>query len=310
MTMLMKRTSLLACLAAMILLVGGGSTLGANISNDEVELISVKFPGGTVTDYIKALVKEAGTINVVVAPEAAAVPMPPVTLTKVTVSAAIDLVDGRSVGPPGRIIKLDVRRMPRYAEEELPTYQISAEGYQTERPRTPSVWTIANLLRGDTFDADDVLAAVETALDILQSTDEPIIRFHKETGLLIARGDQAQLSTIDDVLEQLEQSQILMSERPMRILIDKYTTARGELMNAKARLVDLTVEWDRARDEARQFRVELEAQMVRLAETERMLQQRNQELADLTSLLRNTQAELDAERRKSTVDRKSGRDNR
>ena len=310
MTMLIKRTSLLACTAALILLVGGGSTLGANISNDEVELISVKFPGGTVTDYIKALVKEAGTINVVVALGAADVPMPPVTLTKVSVSAAIDLVDGRSAGPPGRIIKLDVRHMPQYAEEELPTYQISAKGYQTERPRTPSVWTIANLLRGDTFDADDVLAAVETALDILQSTDEPIIRFHKETGLLIARGDQAQLSTIDDVLEQLEQSQILMSERPMRILIDKYTTARGELMNAKARLVDLTVEWDRARDEARQFRVELESQMVRLAETERMLQQRNQELADLTSLLRNTQAELDAERRKSTGDRKSRRDNR
>ena len=312
MTMLMKRTSLLACLAALILLVGGASTFGANASNDEVELISVKFAGGTVTEYIEALVKakKAGTINVVVAPEAAEVPMPPVTLTKVTVSAAIDLVDGRSAGPPGRYIKLGVRHMPQYAEEALPTYQISADVRGTERPRTnASVWTIANLLRGDIFDADDVLAVIETAMDILQSTDEPIIRFHKETGLLIARGDQAQLSTIDDVLEQLEQSQILMSERPMRILIDKYTTARGELMNAKARLVDLTVEWDRVRDEARQFRVELESQMVRLAETERMLQQRNQELADVTSLLRKTQAQLEAERRKSTVDGKSGRDN-
>ncbi len=49
--------------------------------------------------------------------------------------------------------------------------------------------------------------------------------------------------------------------------------------------------------------------MVRLAETERMLQQRNRELTELTSLLRKTQAELEAERRKSTVDGKSGRDN-
>ncbi len=309
MTMLMKKTSLLACMAALILLVGGGSTFGANASNDEKELISVKFAGGTVTDYVKALVKEAGTINVVVALGAAEVLMPPVTLTKVTVSAAIDLVDGRSAGPPGRIIKLDVRHMPQYAEEELPTYQISATGYQTERPRTPSVWTIANLLRGDTFDADDVLAAIETALDILQSTGEPIIRFHKETGLVIARGDQAQLSTIHDVLEQLEQSQILMTQRPMQELRTSNAALQAELMNAKARIVDLTVEWDRARDEARQFRVELEVQMARLAETERMLQQRNRELADLTSLLRQTQAALERERRRSDGERESGRDN-
>ena len=310
MTMLMKRTSLLACLAALILLVGGGSTFGASASNDEVELISVKFAGGTVTDYIKALVKEAGTINVVVALGAADVPMPPVTLTKVTVSAAIDLVDGRSASPPGRIIELGVRHMPQYVEEALPTYQISADVRRTERPRTnASVWTIANLLRGDIFDADDVLAAIETALDILESTGEPIIRFHKETGLVIARGDHAQLSTIHDVLEQLEQSQILMSQRPMQELRTSNAALQAELMNAKARNADLTVEWDRARDETRQVRVELEAQMARLAETERMLQQRNQELADVTNLLRQTQAELERERRRSDGERKSGRDN-
>ncbi len=310
MTMLMRRTSLLACMAALILLVGGRSTLGANISNDEVELISVKFAGGTVADYIKALVKEAGTINVVVAPEAAAVPMPPVTLTKVTVSAAIDLVDGRSASPPGRNIKLDVRHMPQYAEAALPTYQIKADVRRTERPRTnASVWTIANLLRGDNFDADNVLAAIETALDTLESTIEPDIRFHKETGLVIARGDHAQLSTIDDVLGQLLASQNLMFQRPYQKLRDKHTALGGEMENAKARISDLTVELDRARDEVRQFRVELEAQMARLAETERMLQQRNQQLADLTALFRQTQAALDAERRKTTIYRKPGRDN-
>ncbi len=310
MTMLKKRTSLLACMAALILLVCGGSTFGANPSNDEEELISVKFAGGTVADYIKALVKEAGTINIVVALEAADVPMPPVTLTKVTVSAAIDLVDGRSAGPPGRIIKLDVRHMPQYVEEALPTYQISAEGYPTERPRRkPSVWTIANLLREDTFDADDVLAAVETALDILQSTDEPIIRFHKETGLLIARGDPQQLSTIEDVLGQLQRSQLLMTQRPMQELRKKHAALQGVLESANARIGELTSERNHVRDEARQFRVELEAQLARLSETERMLQQRNHDLTELTSLLRTTQAELDAERRKSTVDRESRRDN-
>jgi len=296
--------------AVLILLVGGGSTFGANASNDEKELISVKFAGGTVTEYVKALVKEAGTINIVVALEAADVPMPPVTLTKVTVSAAIDLVDGRSASLPGRIIELGVRHMPQYAEEELPTYQISADVLGTVRPRpNASVWTIANLVRGDVFDTDDVLAAVETALDVVESTTEPIIRFHKETGLLIARGDPHQLGTINEVLEQLERSQILMTQWPMQELRTSNAALQVELTNAKARVADRTVERNTARVELRQYRVELEAQMARLAETERMLQQRNRELTELTSLLRKTQAELEAERRKSTVDGKSGRDN-
>ena len=117
--------------------------------------------------------------------------MPPVTLTKVTVSAAIGLVDGRSLLQRERSIQLDVRHMPQYTEQEQPTYQIHATVRGNPVGTQASVWTIANLLRGDIFDADDVLEAVETALDILQSTDEPIIRFHKQTGLLIARGDPA-----------------------------------------------------------------------------------------------------------------------
>ena len=311
MTMLMRRTSLLACMAALILLVGGRSTLGANSSNDEEELISVKFAGGTVTEYIEALVKakKAGTINVVVALEAADVPMPPVTLTKVTVSAAIDLVDGRSASPPGRNIKLDVRHMPQYAEQEQPTFQIQASVYGDAVRTQASVWTIANLLRDDILDADDVLAAVETALDILESTGEPIIRFHKETGLLIARGDLAQLSAIEDVLGQLAQSQQFKSQQPNQRLMEKYTAANAELTSAMARKADLTSELDRARTEARQLRIELEAQVARLAETERMLHEKDRELADVTSLLRQTRGELERERRRSNRDRESGRDN-
>jgi len=307
--MLIKKTFLLACMAALILLVSGGSTFAANPSNDEMGLISVKFPGGTVTEYFKALVKEAGTINVMLAPEAAEVPMPPVTLTNVSVSAAIGLVDGRSASPPSRFIELKVRQMPQYHDGALPTYQVQAKIRGRRVPTKASVWTIANLVRGDVFESDDVLAAVETALDILQLTDKPIIRFHKETGLLIARGDPQQLKTIEDVLGQLQQSQNLMSRKPMQELHDQNVALKTKLANAKARNIDLTVEWDRARDEARQFTVELEVQMARLAETERMLQQRNHELAELTSLLRKTQASLEAERRKSTVDRESGRDN-
>ena len=147
-----------------------------------------------------------------------------------------------------------------------------------------------------------------TALDILEAAGEPIIRFHKETGLLIARGDLAQLSAIEDVLGQLQQSQNLITQRPYQKLRDEHAALGGEMESAKARISELTGERDSARDEVRRFRVELEAQMARLAETERMLQQRNRELADVTSLLRKTQAELEAERRKTHVDGKSGRD--
>ena len=89
----------------------------------------------------------------------------------------------------------------------------------------------------------------------------------------------------------------------------KTAAIQGELESAKSRIADLTAQRDLARDEIRPFRVELEAQMARLAETERMLQQRNDELAELTALLRQTQASLESERRRSDDDRTSGRDN-
>ena len=307
MTRLMKRTSLLACLAALILLVGGGSTFAANPANDETGLISVKFAGGSVTDYFEALVKEAGPINVVVAPEANDVPMPPVTLMKVTVSAAIGLVDGRTLTQPGRIVRLDVRQMPQYHQDEQPTFQVQAE-VRGERVLTSAgVWTIASLLRGDVFDSDDVLAAVETALDVLESASEPIIRFHKETGLLIARGDGNQLSAIENVLGQLAQSQHEMSRKPMQELQGQNAALKTELANAEARAADLTIASDNARGELRRYRIQFETLMARLAETERMLKDRDQQLDGVTNLLRQTQSAL--ERGKSDDDRKSGRDN-
>ena len=65
-------------------------------------LIDVRFPGGTATKYIEAIRKAAGDINVLVAPEAVKIQMPPVTLSKVSVAAALNLLDGKEQRTPTR----------------------------------------------------------------------------------------------------------------------------------------------------------------------------------------------------------------
>ncbi|MEE8459058.1 MAG: hypothetical protein V3S08_04255 [Phycisphaerales bacterium] len=65
-------------------------------------LIDVRFPGGTATKYIEAIRKAAGDINVLIAQDVVKIQIPPVTLSKVSVAAALILLDGKEQRTPTR----------------------------------------------------------------------------------------------------------------------------------------------------------------------------------------------------------------
>ena len=51
---------------------------------------------------------------------------------------------------------------------------------------------------------DDITTAIQTGWKMMDDSDTPTIRFHKETKLLIAVGERSKLETIDAVLMALE----------------------------------------------------------------------------------------------------------
>ncbi len=172
-------------------------------SPTENQLIDVRFPGGTATKYIEAIRKAAGDINVLVAPEAVKIQMPPVSLTNVSVAAALNLLDGKEQRTPNQIVRVSVEVMPRHSALERETFQVSVD-VRRDRERVPGayVWSVSSLLDHD-ISSQALLSAVEMALDVIDSDTTLDVRFHEDTGLLIAMGDLGQMETIDGVLEQL-----------------------------------------------------------------------------------------------------------
>ena len=263
-------------------------------------LIDLEYPGGPATDYIKALLRSAGEINIVVPAEASEVLMPPVSLKRVTAAAALDLLDGRSTKRPGREVRLSVSELPLYDTEERRTYKIEAEVWGNPASAHASVWTIAGLLDNE-VSSKAVLSAVEITLEIVGSTTPMDVRFHEDTGLLIASGDGAQLEAIEQVLDRLQESiaqrrNDAMQEQQLRMMT--LDAARNQ---AVSRLLELEAASKSVQQELEATRNEMARRELMNTELRRMLDGKDRELADLNAQLRATEQRLrDALQRERT----------
>lgn len=305
---LLNRKNLVVVLVALVLtFLSAGSTQAQNDVPD-VGLISVDFPGGTITEYIDALAKAAGSVNVLISTEAADLSMPPVKLTKVSVSAAIDLVKGTRTDKNDQLVSFNVNHLKRYEVNEQETFKINAYRSPTEvKTQTHSrVWSIAHLIQDGVFNSKVVLDAVEMAIAVTKSTSKVDIRFHEATGLLIASGSTSQLSAIENVLDELGQSQQMKSYKSQLKLESDLEHLKNELNITSDKANASAVKQAQLEDENKALRLELETQMGRFVATTRMLNEREGMLRDATSKLRDVQALLDRKLRQAADDDKSG----
>lgn len=203
-----------APLLVVIALLLSGTSLAQNekpaVKNETpaTGLLNLKFPGGTVADYIAAVAKSAGGANVFVAPEAAQVPMPAIDLQNVTVANALGVLHGRVHNDPRQSITLMYSEGGAFAENEQPIFSITANvsGSRDAKSLYNRIWSIA-MLQSNQISADDMLTAIQAALDLIGEHQAPAqLRLHESTGLLIARGSVEQLGTINEAIERLEQS--------------------------------------------------------------------------------------------------------
>ncbi len=207
------------------------ASAGQAVSGDA--LINVRFRGGTAAQYIVAVREAAGDLNILVAPEASEVPMPPADLKRVSVSAAIRLLKDKA----NDRVWLNVTELPIYAAGEQQTFEVSAQ-VRSHRKRISDayVWTVSNLV-GDDLSSKAILSAVEMALDVVNSKTAPDVRFHEETGLLIATGDENQMETIDGVLTRLSDAaaERRAHESLEEVLALRHELARMEMLGAELR---------------------------------------------------------------------------
>lgn len=179
----------------------------AQAQEPELPVIELTFDGGTVGEYVEALRNAVQGANVVVTtPEVQELVLPPVQLDSVDLGAAVHLIEGDYQPNERTVIRIEVDVIGRWHDDQKPVFKVSGQ----VRRRGPAaaesgVWTVADLLASD-VPPEAVLTAVETALELFaDNRARAEVRFHEETGLLIARGDPLQMEAIDDVVDRLRE---------------------------------------------------------------------------------------------------------
>ncbi len=170
-------------------------------------VFSLKFSGGNAAEYIQTIQHQVPQANIVIMPDVDKIQIPPLKLTSVNLDTALSLLNDQ-IGEDNNyrysIESYDARTdrisNPVFVVRTVKK-RIGGFGNQS-REITSKVWAVDPLLK--VLSSDDILAAIDVALPL--SVDEKPdveIRFHKETGLLIARGGEQELRMIDQLLSQL-----------------------------------------------------------------------------------------------------------
>jgi hypothetical protein len=213
-------STLAASLAANVAFAAQPPPADAAADDDPERLISLDFPGGSVADYIGAVRRALPDVNVVLHPRVEEFQVTPVQLRNVHERAAVTMLQNAAVHPRGegrlavRVIEgpaVAWRRVPGRIERVpagntvyiLETDLKLSETTPTGSPRHSLVLAVADVV-GEHITAADMLAAIETALELRDDDEPPVqIRFHEATSMLIARGTRSQVQQVEIVIDQL-----------------------------------------------------------------------------------------------------------
>ncbi|MEO1279443.1 MAG: hypothetical protein AAFV77_10855 [Planctomycetota bacterium] len=191
-----------------------------------MKLVSIKFDGGTLSDYVRELRKAAGDtpVNVLYPQEFGALRVPAIQLEQVGLYNALEVPAGLSqhrlsLMPDGREASWDVDVQSRGVGAPVFVIEVWADDLHSERDeeeheeefdRFPTVQSLAALISGEhALDADAVLSSIQIALEMADQGDADL-RFHEDTALLFARVTEQQHDAIDETVGRLMESASFM----------------------------------------------------------------------------------------------------
>ncbi|MHC5024795.1 MAG: hypothetical protein ACYTGG_12975 [Planctomycetota bacterium] len=286
-----RRISILTCLLCGLLLLpavapaapqeGGGG--GGRFGDAEATVINLDFPGGTAAEYVEAIRKTGAPVNVVTLNDLSAVRVPPMTLKRVEIAAAVMLLQGMADRMEAPSVYLDVEQPAAASPGSTAVFTIQAQP-RTNRaaPRGRAqtmVVSVRDILEA-AINVEDLLTAIETALEQLRHEYEPAdIKFHEATSLLICRGQPGQTDAIEQVIQQISYDMEVQRVRRDQTHSIEELTVRLAAMEQDLAATREALEAAEAQrrdyeDEIRSLRIAVEAMQTE----NQMLQSRNAEL--------------------------------
>jgi len=183
--------------------------------------ITVEFSGGTVLQYVQAL-KEAckpHPVNVVLSESAATDRLAPISLRAVSLAAAMQAIPAASSSGVNswQIVRLMDALPGETAVQDnalaAPVYQVYRAPARKDSGQQRVIMEVFSVQRivgreSDAAAAEKRVAAVLTAAETALRMDDhhataPEMKFHKESGLLIVRGEQEDVMAVKDVIERM-----------------------------------------------------------------------------------------------------------
>jgi hypothetical protein len=185
---------------------------------------NLDFPGGTPQELVAAIQKASGQpLNAVVPRENTNIFIPPLKMTNVTPSELFQALKRAS-------IKLIKYVSTKYGNSESYSQYQTSYGFESDGRDNSRVWyfrvdnggepqiqnpvchfySLASYFDKNTDTTartrrvEDITTAIQTGWKLKHITPMPELKFHPETGLLIAVGQEEDLKLINEVLEQLK----------------------------------------------------------------------------------------------------------
>lgn len=261
-------------------------------------VIDLQFGGGTVEQYIDAIQKASGNVNVLLQLKGAKVPLPEVDLSSVHVSSALRLLEGRETEAEGKRVELDVETIHTQDAFGLPIYVVVAKVKESPAARSHSTVISVKDIIDAGYSAEDLMTAVATTIELLAGqAGKAEIRFHEQTGLLIAKGDEEQIDAIYQVMAQIRESgqrnaQSGKAEADAHRFYQQTLEMKNLIAQRDAEIAKLVQQMTEARTRAELLEKELDR-------ARQMIEERQNELVSSQMRMHALQLEFESARRQA-----------
>jgi hypothetical protein len=181
----------------------GFGGLGSGVEQSPAQKFNLDFHGGSPRDLVSAIQEATGKpLNALISKEDESVEIPAMKFKSVTIPdlfAALTMASQRQEQIGGTPYTTYYTFDTQGHGDDAIYY------FKCTKPRAPQEFCRFYQLGEDlqNYSIEDITTAIKTGWKMLGVKAEPMLKFHRETKLLIAVGPAEQLRTIDDALREL-----------------------------------------------------------------------------------------------------------
>jgi len=169
------------------------------------ERFDLDFKGGSLAEFVESL-RQNAQANIVLEPDAFGVYVPAMKLRGADVHNVIVTLQGElDTDEPDT--RLDINWIKERNDQENLLYLIGVERVGVDPQRMERVvrhWSMGRVIEQSDVTVEDVLSAIELAKDFLDH--EITVGYHEATRVLIVRGADKDLRTLDRLIDSIEES--------------------------------------------------------------------------------------------------------